>query len=617
MDINQSGLPGYKTTKSDPIKTQKNISASTKSITEQREVAPLELKEGQIIKGRIIDHRYDNVTLQLDPGKQILTAKLSGDIPLSIGTDASFQVTEDSSRKISLKYLPADQKSPAESTIDKALLASNFPKTDRNQAIVGELLHYRMPIDKQTLQTLIRASYLNHDASAQSLVLLYKNNIPLTAVNIAQFESYQQGTHQMLNQIRNLLQGSRVLLSPETSDPQSDVDFHQNLIRIVLHNSGKEETVKAPISQTKQTPPLQQIPEREELSQVETALRQYSAGEESTLNQIGENPLLSVPMQKQPLIFTEDTVFENRELQQISPPSLLQGEQDTELPSGDPIFTYGNNDRTDLKSLLSPQEHTSLMELLQNFKDAPESKSAFTDNTITLFRVLELVQKELPNMNHSKAKALLRSPLYQKLIEEALLQKWTISPEKLSKDQDSVPQLYQNLSDDLKKLNELLTSHQESIRTSDFQDSVKSLQDNLQFMKDLNQFYTYVQLPVQFRNQDIHTDLYVFTKKKSLKERAEGISVLLHLDMTHLGAVNILIQLNHPVIQAKFYLEDEAAVTLIVKHLSSLETALEKKGYSMQAEVKSTYRKPDFAKDFIDQSDDGPAVSRYTFDIRT
>jgi hypothetical protein len=135
-----------------------------------------ELKEGQQVKGQILDLRYNEVRVRLEPDKQIITAKLTGDVPLAIGDEARFVVTEENGQRLSLKYLP-DSTAASTATITKALTASSLPLTDRNKAIVEQLLNHRMPIDKQTLSLLSKAALLNKEASPLSLVLMYKNSL--------------------------------------------------------------------------------------------------------------------------------------------------------------------------------------------------------------------------------------------------------------------------------------------------------------------------------------------------------------------------------------------------------------------------------------------------------
>jgi len=122
---------------------------------------------------------------------------------------------------------------------------------------------------------------------------------------------------------------------------------------------------------------------------------------------------------------------------------------------------------------------------------------------------------------------------------------------------------------------------------------------------------------MQFKDQQMHSDLYVLTNKKALKENPNQLSVLLHLDMKHLGSLNVHVQMNQSYIQAKFSVEDKEATRIIEKNIPLLEDVLTQKGYHIHTEVEATYVKPDFTNDFIEQPNVDKKALRYSFDIRT
>src|SRR5262249_14996718 len=142
-----------------------------------------DLKEGQMVSGEIVDRRYNEVSIQLEPGNQTVTARLADDVSLSIGQKAQFLITDNSSGQLTLKYIPTDANSASDVIIQKALTASNLPLTDLNKAIVNELLNHSMSIDKQTLQLMVKLSHVNPGTAPLTLVLMLKNQIPLTQSN--------------------------------------------------------------------------------------------------------------------------------------------------------------------------------------------------------------------------------------------------------------------------------------------------------------------------------------------------------------------------------------------------------------------------------------------------
>ena len=99
------------------------------------------------IKGEIIDLRYQEVTIRLEPSGQIITANVLGDLPLYIGQKAEFLIADDTKGQITLRYIES-LSTPMYDIAHKALFASGLAVSERNLAIVKELLNYQVPVDK-------------------------------------------------------------------------------------------------------------------------------------------------------------------------------------------------------------------------------------------------------------------------------------------------------------------------------------------------------------------------------------------------------------------------------------------------------------------------------------
>ena len=304
MDINQSSLSQYNSNKPDNARSISNQKATSdnnkvKESSSSPQVGQQQnLKEGQIIKGQIVDHRYNEVRIKLEPGKQIVSAKLSGDIALSINQEAEFQVTENTPNQLTLKYLPPQAGSPTDSTIMKALTASGFGITESNKALVAELLNHRMPVDKLTLQTLMKASFQNREASPLTLVLMLKNNIPLTKENINQFIAHQNGTAKIINDIKNIARNIAEFVITEnqtdsatnpTGIPSGIPSGYQNTMSQTIQMSGKLINILYPQTETsipeEQTLNAGKLFSQEELVTLSNALNQEVMGDTVTSKQ--------------------------------------------------------------------------------------------------------------------------------------------------------------------------------------------------------------------------------------------------------------------------------------------------------------------------------------------
>ncbi len=632
MDINQSlfsrsklNKPGIARSISENKAAAKankaNESLSSQSVSNQKQI---ELKEGQVVKGQILDHRYNEIKIQLEPSKQILNAKLSGDVPLAIGQEARFIVTEEGSDRLVMKYIP-ESISPSDTTIQKALTASGLPMNDRNRAIVEVLLKHTMPVDKQTLQTLVRLSHTNREASPLTLVLMYKNNLPMTSANIRQFEAYQNGSSRLMNDIHDITTGlSELLQAPMSSLNQEAPALKASLP--VEAEQASSQVAKLLIDPDSTSELLEASPNTlNKALKMNDGLLDILLGNSKLSSIASDHPtseltslfeqLQQGTMSREDFLSHIKALYPDIEQRLPTDPNQMLPTWSKEVESALlKQLAHIIDQQKPISGLLNPKELASLAELLRSDPSLSHIAEQVMEGTITTRDFALTLKNSLPAMDGSIAEKLLASPEYQTLLEKAFHDKWTITPEKLT-DKEAIKELYESLLEDMERLS-ALTNEIPMKEEARLQEPIKNLQENLRFMQDLNGLYTYLQLPVQLRNQDVHSELYVFTKKKAMQNKEE-LSVLLHLDMTNLGSMNIHIRMNHNNIQAKFFIEDDDAQSLVSEYMPSLTDALTKKGYNFHSEVNQSYKKLDFSKDFIEDNISEGDVRRYSFDIRT
>jgi hypothetical protein len=636
MEISQTPLSSNKTSKS----RTSFISASSKAAELQetsrfsKVSAHVELKEGQMLRGEIVDLRYNSVRIRLEPGQQIITAGLEGDFPLAIGETAQFQVLQDSSDRLVLRYLPANPQTTADTAVEKALTASNLALTDKNKALVTMLLNHKMSIDKQTLQTMVKLSHQFRDTSFLTLVLMHKYNLPVTEESIARFDAYTSGTNQLLTQVNALTNNIAELLSGIAEANTSDALFYVNdTLLSLLEENADAKALDLPVQA-----PLSSILSQEERQLLEEAIKQQiEADSQSCKNNAAvlDNVIVKITDGTLPLsdtiafltdIFIPEQVsrhtLENEMNEQADP--LIQNS--LPLPESDPAaaiiadliekYSPAADSPMEIQDLLTAQEREYLLLYLPSDSVTDDFKEQIGSGTAKIQDVLQWIKSSLPQMDLSSARELLQSPEYSRLLTGAFREKWTLTPAKL-RVKDSVLHLYKDLEEDLKKLDRLLKTGKEITETARFQDPVKSMQENLTFLKDLNQVVTYLPLPIQFKNQDAQCDLYVLARKKAARHPKDGLTLLLHLAMTNLGMLNIHVRMEQKQILARFYTEKPESGRLLSDHMSVLTDALGKKGYRLQAEVTDTYEKSDFVKTIMEQGAEDSNIRRYTFDVRT
>ena len=136
-------------------------------------------------------------------------------------------------------------------------------------------------------------------------------------------------------------------------------------------------------------------------------------------------------------------------------------------------------------------------------------------------------------------------------------------------------------------------------------------------MNQLNQAYTYVQVPLKMSGQNANGELYVYTNKKNLRDPDAELSAFLHLDMEHLGSTDVSVKMQHRNVKTNFYMADDASYDLVEKYLPILEQKLKDKGYQCTITMTKEEKKVSFGDDFLrkDMPQTG-TLHRYSFDVR-
>ena len=285
------------------------------------------------------------------------------------------------------------------------------------------------------------------------------------------------------------------------------------------------------------------------------------------------------------------------------------------------------NDTT-LNNQFTLTQRYHLYELLREFPLNDTVKDNLLSGHITSNTLLQNLKEALPYSTPEQVKELFQDETFQKIIKNELLDNFTLTP----KDLKNKFKMNTHFDKIYAQLDELETTIRNSITSKNTDPAAQitnqapgqmeeqllhQMKSNLDFMKTLNEMFSYMQLPLHLENQTAHGELYVYTKKETLKEHPNSIKVLLHLDLEHLKSVDMHITLDHNRVDSKFYFSDESAEKLIKANLDLLTTALAEKGYIAHTEILKMEKPANVITDFIkNDSSTSSAIKRFSFDIR-
>ena len=274
-----------------------------------------------------------------------------------------------------------------------------------------------------------------------------------------------------------------------------------------------------------------------------------------------------------------------------------------------------------LTHILSSGQQANLTSLLQEFSGAAENKILFQNGQLnpelTAGELLQQIVASVENSENYTSAAMQKlffSDEYKEVLQRAMEEQWLTTPENL-KEEGAVKELYQRLGRQMEQLQQAL-NQTGTEQGAALAKSAQGVQNNLEFMNQLNQMYTYVQLPLKLQNQNAHSDLYVYTNKKSLMEREGELTALLHLDMEHLGATDIYIKMLGTSLETTFYLENSGSYDVILNHMEVLQEKLEEKGYQCKIDVENREKQQDFVEEFLEKEKPIGRFQRYSFDVK-
>jgi hypothetical protein len=181
---------------------------------------------------------------------------------------------------------------------------------------------------------------------------------------------------------------------------------------------------------------------------------------------------------------------------------------------------------------------------------------------------------------------MLESDDFSSMLKQQIQSQWLLSPIDVENKQ-TVEKLYDRLNEQVKDLTSAIESI--SMQGSELAKNLDNMNQNLDFMEQMNQMMQYIQLPLKMNGSEATGDLFVYTNKKSLAENNGTVSALLHLDMKNLGPLDVYASINtgSNKVTTRFQLADDSLIDFMQSHMHILNERLEKRGYAITSEVGS------------------------------
>ena len=545
-----------------------------------------ELEAGSVFEGTVSSVRGGKVTLALSTGQQIV-AQLDGKVRLTIGLPMFFQVKSNEGGIMAIRPYNGNG-TGGNPILLNALTSAGVPVTKRNLEMVNAMMQRQMPINKQSILDMIKVVSTYENTSVQTLVDMTRLGLPVDGELAAQFEKYQQNDYAIVGKMDTVLEQVVDLLGSEELSPGQAVDINQKLFDMAVR---PDFTSQAAIDDVEQF-----------------LLGKSDAKQEGVtleLHLTPQNTAETVPFANQVLkdVFSEEQLMNLTKLLQ-STPSLVENPELFVTESGEEIFV----------DTLS--EEGSFPDKMQESIGQTAGKQTL-NSELTVEEFLKSVQDNLTNKQEFGflgVQKLFSSREYRFLLKNVMQEQWLLKPEELKS--EKVSETYERLIRQLDQMEQLVKAT--GTDQSKLLETTADIRSNVEFMNQINQVYTYVQLPLKLTGQQANGDLYVYTNKKNLNDPDGELSAFLHLDLENLGSTDVSVKMQKKHVKTNFYFSDDGSYDLIQKHLPLLEARLNKKGYTCTFTVSNEDKKVDFVNDFLRKDlPSAGTLHRYSFDVRT
>ena len=514
----------------------------------------LTYKEGQVIKGEVLDATLTGVKIKLTNG-QILEAKLAQPATFSIGDEVAFAVKEASAKQVLLSTLQLEPQL-VDDKLTTVLENAKLPLTEENHQVVRQLVENNLPISDQSLKHFIQLAKQFPEATVKQLIFMIKHDIPVTSENISQLTMMENNEHALMKSITSLADDmTSVIQSDKSTSPiitkgAVSVDQAQLPLSLLTNDNSSreflvhlEQVIKATSDSNSETLPLStsKVPIGDMLlnKDVENLVGNLRQQVAENLNNIQE---------KQPITDSQKLLIEK-------------------LDSGKQLFL---NDLVNMtKEKLLPVEQ--LRDMLIQLK---------TDST------------------------------YTTLVKGMLMSKDALGD--LTQVKDYFKTLNLKMTELIKSTELAIKDDGGNVLKE-----AQNVKSSVSFLSALGKDFSLMHLPMFLQDQLQHSELYVLGDRKKGKDGERPITALIRLDLVNLGHTDIHIKKTGKNLDIQFFMTDEKQISVVNENLYGLHNILNRKGFNvLSIKVTPLQKSFDVVTDFLDGQNVKANVSRYSFDMR-
>lgn len=518
------------------------------------------LASGATFSANITDVNGEQVTITLDGG-QSFTATLLNSSAYNIGDRASFILQDNTGDSIVLKAMTMQETAFETAMVNRSLNAAGIAPTIRNREMVLELMHNGMPIGRDALLDMVKEISLHQDADISDIIALKRMGIEITDENLSAYRNYKEYNGAMQADILEL--GEKLSASVNTGKDLSDIV--KLVADDILHalDGSESKDVNGKISYD---------------ADGNNADGKNANGINSNDKNIDGNGFSVDKTQPES---TADAVqkkmmddVRNTLGKLVDNYNVLTG-RNIKLPGGivqsDKLADFLN----DLAKLTCELENEPL----------------------------------LRDKMHSLLKGDKVSKLLNELVRDSFSMKMTDTA-----DSEAVKEHIAKTLGRLNSISEYAASNQNTALAN----SASQMNNNMEFLNNMNQFMAAIQVPIKNIGEHGDGELYVYRRNRGKDSDDDTVKAFLHLDMEHLGALDIYVTLKGSSVSTNFKVEDENVLDFLEANMEQLTKKLNDDGYNVSVNIseKEDGTGFDFTREVLAPALPVNDVKRFRFDMK-
>lgn len=584
---------------------------------------------GDVFEGTIKEIKGNKVTIMLPDGKTI-DARLEADINLSEGSSFFFQVKSNDGNTIEIvPYKNSEIDNPI---IQNAIKDAGLLLNDKSIELVNSLMEEGLSIGSENLSRFgrILAKYPNIDVT--TLIKMDEFHLDITPENIDNFIRFKEQNNAILNDGKEFLNNISKELEKMNINKDDAVNIMKNMIESITENDiafGNEENIfseteNRTLSETENvTISEAENGKKSAINENESDIEIFgekadkssnnAVSEENAIEEVSES-VKNVVKEKAVDDITssltykaEDSVKNINWQENENIISGLKIKDTNELNSENSVFNLRDEI---LKDINNPEIKD---ELYTFFNKDGNLKSNISEKDI--LNILNELLKNDSSVGKNDFLKLYSNKGVEKLLNDLLSKSWSILPKEVS-EKDAIKKLYDNIN---KSLDNIISKMEDTIGNKNpINEMANNIKNSIEFMNQMNNMYSYVQLPLRMMKESATGDLYVYSDKRKPKSKNDEFSAFLHLSLKHLGNTDISIKMQRKNVNIDFSVESKEIYDLLNQNVNMLDERLIKKGYIPNTKVTTEAKSENFVEKLLgeEKNKKESKIKRYSFDVR-